>query len=141
MPYQIQTLQKERPTGREPIWVVRVISGDRLAFSSEGKPLRRAVATALETGVPIFAGDVEWQGDPNDDCSTTIGRFHAHAEHLEGPRRGASGTVRWSMCFIRSHPASFLAAARLPDGYVRSLRVRRNMDSQAPPSKSLERSR
>lgn len=98
MSFQIETLLKERPKGRTPIWVVRLRDGDAIAFTSETRSLHlrdeaaarllgRALATCLASGVSMRS-DVDWQGDLSDDCTARIGRFQAHAEHLQGPRRG-----------------------------------------------------
>ena len=99
MSCQIETQLKERPKGREPSWVVRVIDDGALVFSSESKSIRfkneaaakllgRVVATAVEAETPILPNGIQWKGDLDDDCTASIGRFRAHAEHLEGPRRG-----------------------------------------------------
>ena len=99
MAYRIVTELRERPKGREPRWVVSVVDGGQIAFSSEHVSVRfrgesgaellgRAVVSVLDAGAPLTCSDAAWEGDVNDDTRAKIGAFDAHAEHLEGPRRG-----------------------------------------------------
>jgi hypothetical protein len=105
----VEVWQHARPKGRPPRWAFRVTRGDAVAFESAWVAIRYSaredaswlaglidslVARGTLPGRPghpnTASAGVRWDGDPDDDCQTTVGDMHAHAEHLHGPRRGGA---------------------------------------------------
>jgi len=101
MSHRIETELKSRPKGRSPVWVVRVLDGEKVVFSSEriavrfkdeaaARTLGLAAQAALAGSYSKLRRKAEWNGDLSDDCSSRIGQWSAHVEHLEGPRNGGA---------------------------------------------------
>ena len=99
--YRMETELVERPKGRAPTWVMRIFDGDRVVFTSDQLSVRfrdeksalmlgDATLIALEAGFSLINRKTSWDGDLSDDCSARIGSFTAHAEHLDGPKRGGN---------------------------------------------------
>jgi hypothetical protein len=98
----------EVPRGkhRSPVWACRVTAGETVVFDSAWVSVRyrttedaRWLATLVEAlhdggaflgppGHRRVEPDVRWAGPLNDDCAAFAGGLYAHAEHLDGPRRG-----------------------------------------------------
>jgi hypothetical protein len=90
--------QFDRPKGRKPLWACRVTDGATVIFASRSVSLRllsrdaarwlgRLVEAAHQRGCPV-AATLEWTGDLEDDCQVKWKQLWAHAEHLQGRRRG-----------------------------------------------------
>ena len=86
--------QQDRPKGRKPVWAFRLIDGATESFTSQCISVRlltRDAAAWVAGLVEAQRGStllLPWTGDFDDDCSVTWKRLYAHAEHMEGPRRG-----------------------------------------------------
>ena len=86
--------QFDRPKGRKPIWACRVMDDATVIFESRVVAVRLLscdAASWIARMVEALHGatqSLEWRGDLEDDCSAVWKRFGAHAEHLNGPRRG-----------------------------------------------------
>lgn len=88
--------QRDRPKGRKPVWAFRVTDGATLNFDSQrvaNRLVSREAASWIAQLVEKLRGvgkPLEWRGDLQDDCSATRQEYAAHAEHLQGPKRGGS---------------------------------------------------
>lgn len=94
-----------RPKGRPPRWAFRVTAGGAVAFESSRVAIRfgveadaawlaglvdALVARGESPGQPGRFAGIRWEGDLGDDCWAALGEMHAHAEHMQGPRRGGA---------------------------------------------------
>lgn len=121
----VEVWQYARLKGRPPRWAFRVTSGSAVVFESAWVSVRYStredafwLAGLIDSLVargtfprrpgyldPAFE-KVRWDGDLDDDCSTTVGDMHAHAEHTYGPRRGGA----WYCSVCRSGERLFHTA-------------------------------
>ena len=90
----IEIWQLERPKGRKPRWAYRITDDVTYVFDSRSVSVHvlspdaaRWIARLIE-GLRSRTQTLHWNGDLKDDCSAVWKKFHAHAEHLQGPRRG-----------------------------------------------------
>ncbi|HYH69632.1 MAG TPA: hypothetical protein VD866_33355 [Urbifossiella sp.] len=102
----VSVWEAARGKHRPPVWACRVTAGEAVAFDSSWVSVRFRTADDARWFVGLvqtlynrgaFLGppghrrvepDVRWGGRLNDDCAAFAGDLYAHAEHLDGPRRG-----------------------------------------------------
>jgi len=103
---EVSVWEDARGKERQPVVACRVTVGEAEVFDSAWVSVRfRAAEDARRFGYlahtlharGAFLGppghrqiepEVSWAGRLNDDCAAFAGELYAHAEHLDGPRRG-----------------------------------------------------
>lgn len=102
-PLAAEVWLETRPKGRPPRWAFRATVGGAVAFESSRVAIRfgveadaawlaglvdALVARGESPGQPGRFAGIRWEGDLGDDCWAALGEMRAHAEHMQGPRRG-----------------------------------------------------
>lgn len=140
----------ERPKGRARLWKCVVSTDGREVFASRTVAIRlreeRAArwlgelvaglmteGLSVPTAVHTRDGVSAWEGDLDDDCWLDAGHCSAHAEWMDGPRRGGvwycsvrdrDGTILFSTVDFRDiQPKSGVAARWLCEHVIQASEV------------------